>query len=147
MVVFSPPSSFFHTTLLHSPRRSHLSFSPPFFPSTDFHEGKQFIHQLSNTPGKMSYRFGRLTRLSAARVDTRAVRWREQDNFEKNKSPWDDDKPYELLPGGRRFYIDEQDIATLLDPPKELIPLDPASYNPAAYLWWVALNRTSMYCV
>ncbi|XP_058113876.1 uncharacterized protein LOC131256836 [Magnolia sinica] len=46
-----------------------------------------------------------------------------------------DEKPHELLPGGRRAYLDEQDIVTLLDPPKELIPLDPASYNPAAYLW------------
>ncbi|KAI3985741.1 hypothetical protein MKX01_030655 [Papaver californicum] len=24
---------------------------------------------------------------------------------------------------------------TFLDPPKELIPLDPSSYNPAGYLW------------
>ncbi|XP_010278046.1 PREDICTED: uncharacterized protein LOC104612355 isoform X2 [Nelumbo nucifera] len=46
-----------------------------------------------------------------------------------------DEKPYELLPGGRRAYLDEQDIVTFLDPPKELIPLDPASYNPAVYLW------------
>lgn len=50
-------------------------------------------------------------------------------------SPWDD-KPYELLPGGRKAYLDEQDVLSFLDPPKELIPLDPASYNPAAYLWW-----------
>ncbi|XP_077238243.1 WD repeat protein [Tasmannia lanceolata] len=49
-------------------------------------------------------------------------------------SPWDD-QPYELLPGGSRAYLDEQDIVALLDPPKELIPLDPSSYNPASYLW------------
>ncbi|XP_062156236.1 uncharacterized protein LOC133864055 [Alnus glutinosa] len=49
-------------------------------------------------------------------------------------SPWDE-KPYETLPNGKRAYMDEQDIVTFLDPPKELIPLDPASYNPAAYLW------------
>lgn len=49
-------------------------------------------------------------------------------------SPWDD-KPYELLPTGRRAYLDEQDVVSFLDPPKELIPIDPASYNPAAYLW------------
>ncbi|KAJ4959208.1 hypothetical protein NE237_026319 [Protea cynaroides] len=49
-------------------------------------------------------------------------------------SPWDDE-PYELLPSGKKVYLDEQDILTFLDPPKELIPLDPASYNPAAYLW------------
>ncbi|KAG5237961.1 WD repeat protein [Salix suchowensis] len=40
-------------------------------------------------------------------------------------SIWDE-KPYELL---------EEDVVTFLDPPKELIPLDPDSYNPAAYLW------------
>ncbi|XP_010553188.1 PREDICTED: uncharacterized protein LOC104823333 isoform X2 [Tarenaya hassleriana] len=44
-------------------------------------------------------------------------------------------QPYEVLPTGKRAYIDEADVVTFLDPPKELIPLDPASYNPAAYLW------------
>lgn len=48
-------------------------------------------------------------------------------------SPWDD-KPYETLPNGKIAYLDEQDVVTFLDPPKELIPLDPSSYNPAAYL-------------
>ncbi|XP_027344854.1 LOW QUALITY PROTEIN: uncharacterized protein LOC113857254 [Abrus precatorius] len=49
-------------------------------------------------------------------------------------SPWDD-KPFEMLPNGKKVYLDEQDVVTFLDPPKELIPLDPSSYNPAAYLW------------
>ncbi|XP_022148507.1 uncharacterized protein LOC111017125 isoform X2 [Momordica charantia] len=40
------------------------------------------------------------------------------------------EEPYESIP-----YLDEQDVVTILDPPKELIPLNPASYNPAAYLW------------
>lgn len=51
-------------------------------------------------------------------------------------SPWDE-KPYEILPNGKKAYLDEQDIVTFLDPPKELIPLDSGSYNPAAYLWSV----------
>lgn len=51
-------------------------------------------------------------------------------------SAWDE-KPYEFLPNGKRAYLDEQDVVTFLDPPKELIPLDSASYNPAAYLWSV----------
>ncbi|KAJ0984943.1 hypothetical protein J5N97_003299 [Dioscorea zingiberensis] len=51
-----------------------------------------------------------------------------------SSSPWDE-KPYELLPGGKRSYLDEQDVVSFLDPPKELIPLDPDSYNPASYLW------------
>ena len=50
--------------------------------------------------------------------------------------PWDD-KPFETLPSGKKAYLDEQDVVTFLDPPKDLIPLDPASYNPAAYLWSV----------
>ncbi|XP_049933217.1 uncharacterized protein LOC116252379 isoform X3 [Nymphaea colorata] len=49
-------------------------------------------------------------------------------------SPWDE-KPYDLSRTGKRVYLDELDVATFLDPPKELIPLDPASYNPAGYLW------------
>lgn len=53
---------------------------------------------------------------------------------EEGLSPWDD-KPYELLPGGRRSYLDEQDVVSFLNPPKEFIPIDPASYHPAAYLW------------
>ncbi|KAK8540425.1 hypothetical protein V6N13_008847 [Hibiscus sabdariffa] len=32
-------------------------------------------------------------------------------------------------------YLEEMDIVTFLDPPNDLIPLDPNSYNPAAYLW------------
>ncbi|XP_059643064.1 uncharacterized protein LOC132284940 [Cornus florida] len=51
-----------------------------------------------------------------------------------SSSPWND-KPYELLPSGKRAYLDEQDVVTFLDPSKDLIPLDPTSYNPAAYLW------------
>ncbi|BBG99722.1 hypothetical protein Prudu_009500 [Prunus dulcis] len=55
-------------------------------------------------------------------------------------SSWDE-KPYEYLPTGRKSYLDEQDIVTFLDPPKDLIPLDSASYNPAAYLWRHRLLR------
>lgn len=55
------------------------------------------------------------------------------------ESPWDE-KPYETLPTGKRVYVDESDVLTFLDPPKELIPLDPASYNPAAYLWLVCFG-------
>lgn len=51
-------------------------------------------------------------------------------------SPWDE-KPYEILPNGGKAYLDEQDVVTFLDPPRELIPLDSDSYNPAAYLWSV----------
>lgn len=46
-----------------------------------------------------------------------------------------DDKPFEILPNGKRSYFDEQDVVAFIDPPNNLIPLDPASYNPAAYLW------------
>ena len=45
-----------------------------------------------------------------------------------------DEKPYEIVDNGKKAYLDEQDVVTFLDPPKELIPLDP-SYNPAACLW------------
>ncbi|XP_028772035.1 uncharacterized protein LOC114745418 [Neltuma alba] len=53
---------------------------------------------------------------------------------EEYVSAWDD-KPFEILPSGRKAYLDEQDVVSFLDSPKELIPLDPDSYNPAAYLW------------
>ncbi|XP_021720343.1 uncharacterized protein LOC110687989 isoform X3 [Chenopodium quinoa] len=53
-----------------------------------------------------------------------------------NTTSWDE-KPSEILPDGKRVYLDEQDVVTFLDPPKELIPLDPSSYNPASYLWLI----------
>ncbi|XP_026402170.1 uncharacterized protein LOC113297804 [Papaver somniferum] len=49
-------------------------------------------------------------------------------------SSWDE-KPYEISSDETKVFYDEQDIMTFLDPPKELIPLDPSSYNPAGYLW------------
>ncbi|CAA7409379.1 unnamed protein product [Spirodela intermedia] len=52
---------------------------------------------------------------------------------EKSRSAWDDE-PFEFLPGGKIAYLDEQDIVSILEPPKELIPLDSATYNPAAYV-------------
>lgn len=52
----------------------------------------------------------------------------------RSVSPWDD-KPFEILPSGKKAYLDEQDVVTFLDPPIHLIPLEPSSYNPAAYLW------------
>ncbi|GAB4849962.1 hypothetical protein Ancab_029262 [Ancistrocladus abbreviatus] len=51
-----------------------------------------------------------------------------------NTLSWDE-KPFEILPNGKKAYLDEQDVVTFLDPPKELIPLDPSTYNPASYLW------------
>lgn len=67
-------------------------------------------------------------------VYNREIRAVDPDRGLNPLSPWDE-KPFELRPSGRRAYLDEQDVVTLLDPPKELIPLDPAVYNPAAYLW------------
>lgn len=65
----------------------------------------------------------------------------------RTTSSWDD-KPYydeqspnRSLRGNRGgAYLEEQDIVTFLHPPKQLIPLDPSSYNPAAYLWSVPLT-------
>ncbi|KAF5186905.1 Wd repeat protein [Thalictrum thalictroides] len=75
-----------------------------------------------------SFQLSRNSVLNGGRI--RAVNEREVDYI----SPWEE-KAYEILPDGRRIYFDEQDIASFLDPPKELIPLDPASFNPAKYIW------------
>ncbi|XP_074557959.1 uncharacterized protein LOC141813858 [Curcuma longa] len=80
-------------------------------------------------PPPFSYRLGSRRSLEPLRL--KAKQWAARS---EHLSPWDD-KPYELLPGGKKSYLDEQDVLSFLDPPKELIPLDPASYNPAAYLW------------
>ncbi|EFJ15532.1 hypothetical protein SELMODRAFT_445436 [Selaginella moellendorffii] len=44
------------------------------------------------------------------------------------------DRPYRTIPGLGKFYLDELDVITLLDPPY-LSPLDPASYNHASFIW------------
>lgn len=82
--------------------------------------------------GRKSIPYGilQLRRNSFSRGEIRVVNGSKEGSL----SPWDE-KPYELLPGGKKAYLDEQDIVTFLDPPKELIPLEPASYNPAVYLW------------
>jgi len=67
-------------------------------------------------------------------VDSRWESGAVSGSNEFNVSPWDD-KPFEILPNGKRAYLDEQDVVAFLDPPNTLIPLDPTSYNPAAYLW------------
>ncbi|KAL9228451.1 hypothetical protein vseg_004034 [Gypsophila vaccaria] len=51
-----------------------------------------------------------------------------------SSSSWDE-KPYEVTPAGKKLYLDELDVVTYLDPPKQLIPFDPSSYNSASYLW------------
>lgn len=43
--------------------------------------------------------------------------------------------PYRILETGRKVYLDELDVLTLLDPPSFLIPTDANTYNQAAYLW------------
>lgn len=56
----------------------------------------------------------------------------------KAKSEWNAE--LYAVPGVEgSFYLNELDVVALLDPPKELIPLDPSSYNPASYLWLVLL--------
>ena len=57
---------------------------------------------------------------------------KKTEHLGKKKFP---QKPYEIVDNGKKAYLDEQDVVTFLDPPKELIPLDPSYYNPAAYLW------------
>ncbi|XP_047963449.1 uncharacterized protein LOC125207965 [Salvia hispanica] len=52
----------------------------------------------------------------------------------KAKSEWNAE--LYAVPGVEgSYYLNELDVVALLDPPKELIPLDPSSYNPASYLW------------
>ncbi|KAJ7551017.1 hypothetical protein O6H91_07G130200 [Diphasiastrum complanatum] len=43
--------------------------------------------------------------------------------------------PYRVLDDGRKVYLDEFDVITLLDPPPSLQPLNRGSYNHAAFLW------------
>ncbi|OVA01207.1 hypothetical protein BVC80_729g13 [Macleaya cordata] len=78
----------------------------------------------------LQHRILQIRKSTSLSREIRAINGRKGNSL----SPWDD-KPYELLPSEKKAYFDEQDIVSFLDPPKELIPLDPSSYNPAGYLW------------
>ncbi|KAK6118716.1 hypothetical protein DH2020_047521 [Rehmannia glutinosa] len=69
------------------------------------------------------------TRIEVAKICKLSVRANA-----KATSKWNAE-PYGASQSGGKYYLDEQDVVTFLDPPKELIPLDPSSYNPASYLW------------
>ncbi|KAL2462405.1 Cell division control protein/predicted DNA repair exonuclease [Forsythia ovata] len=95
----------------------------------------RLCHQLSFPchHGKKWRSVHRSVHTSVSIVKNRRGRARANSNAEATSS-WDE-KPYEVLPSGKIAYLDEQDVVAFLDPPKELIPLDPSSYNPAAYIW------------
>ncbi|KAJ3699078.1 hypothetical protein LUZ61_002783 [Rhynchospora tenuis] len=58
----------------------------------------------------------------------------EQTRASKRLSSWDD-KPYDWAPGGRRYYLDEQDVVSFLQHRSRLIPFEASSFNSATYLW------------
>ncbi|KMT04692.1 hypothetical protein BVRB_7g168750 [Beta vulgaris subsp. vulgaris] len=99
--------------------------NPPFF------NGPSSIsHQFINYPLHLFPKGSRLCKKYKIKAAVKAINGVRA----LNTTSWDD-KPFEILPNGKRVYLDELDVATFLDPPKELIPLDPSSYNPASYLW------------
>ncbi|CAI9297504.1 unnamed protein product [Lactuca saligna] len=71
--------------------------------------------------------------LSISGSTERKRRASTEESSSMHVSPWDD-KPYRVLPSGEIAYYDERDMVSFLDPPKQLIPLYPSSYNPATYL-------------
>ncbi|KAL0354394.1 UNVERIFIED_CONTAM: hypothetical protein Sradi_3886300 [Sesamum radiatum] len=103
------------------------------------HGGATWPHRLPppfqcNTPLVFRYRSDSKCnlRLVHTRIDVaKTCKLRARANA-KAASEWES---YEVGESGQKYYLDEQDVVTFLDPPKELIPLDPYSYNPASYLW------------
>lgn len=45
------------------------------------------------------------------------------------------EEPFRILPDGRKAYLDELDVLTLLVPPPFLKPMSSVNYNHAAFLW------------
>ncbi|CAI9767112.1 unnamed protein product [Fraxinus pennsylvanica] len=105
--------------------------SPPAAAYCHYNYPLRLCHQL-NFP----YHHGKKWRSALTSVSIAEIRRgrTEANSNAKATSSWDE-KPYEVLPSGKIAYLDEQDVVAFLDPPRELIPLDPSSYNPAAYLW------------
>lgn len=59
----------------------------------------------------------------------------ELTQFDKAQIGNEGEDPYRILDTGRKVYLDELDVLTLLDPPSFLIPMDANDYNQAAFLW------------
>jgi len=55
--------------------------------------------------------------------------------IDRSQEEEQEEKPYRILSNGRKVYLDELDILTVLEPPKYLVPLNKATFNLAAYLW------------
>ncbi|KAK9281641.1 hypothetical protein L1049_004544 [Liquidambar formosana] len=123
--------------LPHSKMRA-ITCTSPVRPSSSAYPSRLFSSQINisfqrPSPGLTNFKGREL--YGQRFIGRNCVAIRAIDGSQRvNASPWDE-KPYEIIPGGKKAYLDEQDVVTFLDPPKELIPLDPASYNPAAYLW------------
>ncbi|XP_057824257.1 uncharacterized protein LOC131036391 isoform X2 [Cryptomeria japonica] len=71
--------------------------------------------------------------LRSRRIEVHAL-YEERDFNQRTSLNTEGEKPYRILRGGRKFYLDELDILTVLDPRQNLVPLD-KNYNPAVYLW------------
>ncbi|KAK4365666.1 hypothetical protein RND71_013546 [Anisodus tanguticus] len=98
-------------------------------------QSRQRAFHFSSTKFGSAIPSSSLRSLSISRLANHSAAVRaSSSSFSSSSSPWDD-KPYQVLPNGKIVYLDEQDVVTFLDPPVELIPLDPSSYNPAFYLW------------
>lgn len=45
------------------------------------------------------------------------------------------EEPFRIMPNGKKAYLKELDVLTLLDPPPFLKPMSTMAYNHAAFLW------------
>ncbi|CAN4100027.1 unnamed protein product [Withania somnifera] len=110
---------------------SSICFSPKIVTSHNRHPAFHFCSTKFGSPlPSFSLKSLSVSRLTNHSTTVRA----SSSSFSSSSSPWDE-KPYQVLTNGKIVYLDEQDVVTFLDPPMELIPLDPSSYNPASYLW------------
>lgn len=95
------------------------------------------LHSTTTFPNLKTHNFSKLNKVNPPFIYTplKAAPKRTQTHIVAAlPSSWDE-KPHIVLPNGKVEFLDEGDVVSFLDPPKELIPLDPSSYNPAAYLW------------
>ncbi|KAH9304047.1 hypothetical protein KI387_008451, partial [Taxus chinensis] len=95
---------------------------------------------ITNPPQKITGKFVLYNGVKKFGRPLRGIRTRvpalfdELDSIERIRINDDEEKPYRIVPGGRKFYLDELDILTVLDHRKSLIPID-KNYNPAVFLW------------
>ncbi|MCO5548758.1 hypothetical protein L7F22_002220 [Adiantum nelumboides] len=107
----------------------HHCFKLPFVPRQGVYGKENFLFLMASTNDTP---YSSNERKLSFQLTDRGNDFAQSDFPQKGNEGED---PYRILETGRKVYLDELDVLTLLDPPSFLIPSDANTYSQAAYLW------------